>query len=135
MTDAEMTDLLNQLGTHVGHVIVNDPAFERKMRALVKEITLTVVVEQEEIRAFGEVRSFLAICQNYGITLRLDRQGKVWINGKERLSPEMKATYIRLYDRIVAYLQRLQESEERDKQRAQEAWNKMHPEVSEIPGT
>jgi hypothetical protein len=131
MTDGELSDLLNQLGTHVGRVIVNDSTFERKMRAWVKEITLTALVEQEEIRAFGEVRSFLAICQAQGINLRLDRQGKVWINGKERLSSEMRVTYIRLYDRIVGHLQRLQESEERDKQRAQEAWNKAHPAASE----
>ena len=130
MTDAEMTDLLNQLGKHVGHVIVNDPVFERKMRAWIKEIALTVLVEQEEIRAFGEVRSFLAICQTHGINVRLYRQGKVWIDGK-KLSPEMRAAYVRLYERIVGHLQGLQESEERDKQRAQEAWTKMHPEVSE----
>jgi hypothetical protein len=105
------------------------------MRAWVKEIALTILVEQEEIRAFGEVRSFLGLCQAKGIRLRVDRQGKLWIEPKDKLGPGMKAAFIRLRERIIAHLENIRDSMERDTRRAQEAWNKQHPAVAGKGGT
>lgn len=117
MTDAELSALIAQLAPAVGRAILADGRFENLMRAWMKELVLATVVEQEELREFGEVRSFLAVCRSRGLTVRLGRDGRVWVNPKAKLTQELAGTLLRRREAIADHLLRERELLERRAER------------------
>ncbi len=98
-----MTDRLRHLIREIAHEITRDPEIRRMMR----EVVIQTMIELEEVRKTGYVRSFLDACAARGIRIGWNpKTDKLTCNDQQLLTSELKAVLIVHRIEIVAFLRR-----------------------------
>ena len=94
---------LRNLIRDVSSEIVTDP----EVRKLIKEVVLMTLVEQEQVRKTGIVRSFISDCGARGIRVRLADNGKLMFSNASQMTTELRVVLQVEREAIVAHLEQL----------------------------
>ncbi len=94
---------LRNMIREVAHEITRDP----EIRRMIREVVIQTMIELEEVRKTGYVRSFLDACSARGIRMGWNpNTDKLTCNDQQLLTSELKAVLIVHRIEIVAFLRR-----------------------------
>ncbi len=109
-----MTERLRHLIREIAHELTTD----REIRRTIREVVLQTLIELEDIRKAGYVRSFLDSCAARGVRMGWNpKTEKLTCNDPSLLSVELKSVLIINRPEITAFLIRQHDQEMAAEQR------------------
>lgn len=107
MTDDEMDALAERVAAKI--------EITPGQRALIREVALVTLVEQEAIRVLGVVHNFLDACRARMVKVTIDKAGRIWCRPREKLGADLAAILHHYRADIAARLEQMRRAEERDR--------------------